>query len=79
MDFDETERRAAVMQLELASATGAQQLPKDQHLQPADHGHGPHQIHQPQAPDAACNNPMPHTISPALKDCYNRWNPKVMA
>jgi len=25
---------------------------------------------------SACNNPTSHTVSPSLKDCYDRWNPK---
>jgi len=76
MNFNETKQSAAVMKLELASATGAQQLSRDRHLQPTDHGHGQCQIHQPQAPDTAWNNLTPNTISAALKDCYYRWSPK---
>jgi len=47
MDFDETKQNAAVMELDLILATGTQPLPRDWHLQPTDHGHGPCQIHQP--------------------------------
>jgi len=72
MNFRETEQSAAVMELELASATGIQQPSQDRHLQPTDRGRGPHQICQLPAPDAACNSPTPHIMSPALKDCYDR-------
>jgi len=58
------------------SATGTQQLHRDRRLQPAGCGHGPHEIHQPWAPDAARDRPSPHITSPATEDHYDRWSPK---
>jgi len=75
MDFDKTQQSTAVMGLDLASTTGTQQLHQHWHFQFTDHGHGPLQIHQSRAPDAACDHPSPHITSPVLKDCYNRWSP----
>jgi len=46
MNFDETKQSAAVMELDLVSATGTQPLSQDQQLQLTDRGHGPCQIHQ---------------------------------
>jgi len=42
----------------------------------ADCGHGPQQIHQLWAPDAASDRPSPHVTSPAMEDHYDRWSPK---
>lgn len=62
MDFDETKQEAAVMELDLALAAGAQQLPPHQHLQSTDQEHRPHQIHEPLVPDAACNYLTPFLL-----------------
>jgi len=83
MNIDETEQSAAVIRLELTSATGAQHLSRDQHLQLTDRGHGPCQIHQLWDADASCDNPTLHTIlllpptSPACRtkaqSCSANW------
>jgi len=63
--------------LDLTSTAGTQQLHQDRYFQLTEHSHRPHQIHQPQAPDAASDRPSPHITFPALKDCYDRWSLKL--
>ncbi|GAB0207093.1 hypothetical protein GRJ2_003174900 [Grus japonensis] len=47
MDFDETEQSAMMMELELTSATSAQELHRKSHLRHPDCEQGPCQIHRP--------------------------------